>query len=107
MSGNLSGKEEKWRGEKREGREERGGGRERREGRGGEGEKNTSMQVAVRLIGREEEGVASKHLDDIKEEDTEAAHISWVEVIEVAGQALLTMGCCVVASTAHTVVTYH
>ena len=62
------------------------------------------MQVAVRLIGREEEGVASKHLDNVEEEDTEAANVSRIQVIEVARKTLLTMGCCV---WAHTVVTHY
>ena len=52
------------------------------------------MQVAVRLIRREEEGMASKHLDDIEEEDAEASDISWVQLTQVACETLLTMGCC-------------
>ena len=52
------------------------------------------MQVAVGLISREEEGVSTKYLDDVHEEDTEAADVSRVELVQETHQALFSVRGC-------------
>ena len=54
----------------------------------------TAAQIAVWFIRREKDGVTTRQLDDVEEEDAETADVSRVEFIQQTHQALFTMSCC-------------
>lgn len=53
----------------------------------------TAAQIAVWFIRGKEDGVTTRHLDDVEEEDAETADVSRVELVQLTHQTLLTMGC--------------